>query len=250
MLRGTLRYPGFSSFFRALLALGLLDQEVLLEKNPIMKTKLTWREFLTWRSGIPALMSRDVTDDQIMRALADKIAASIIRKQVAVAHKNLYIANTFGSETDSQVFEQAREAVAGMKKLGMFSRQEYVNITETTTTASAVCELLKQKLAYKEGERDMVFMNHELLVEYPTTGLEKISSTLLLYGEPEGYSATEKTVGMPVAIAADLLIQEKFNAPHFKGVLGPDHKDLYEPVLQLLAKEGIKTEKEIERMLD
>ena len=45
------------------------------------------------------------------------------------------------------------------------------------------------------------------------------------------------TVGVPTAIAAELILDGKVKE---RGVIHPVYKDLYEPTLELLAKEGIK----------
>ena len=47
-------------------------------------------------------------------------------------------------------------------------------------------------------------MNHEFIVQYPNSK-EKISSTMVIYGTQGGYTATAKTVGLPIGIAANLL---------------------------------------------
>ena len=49
----------------------------------------------------------------------------------------------------------------------------------------AFCKLLQKKLTFSTGERDMVFMNHQFLVEYPSNervrcGFLKVNSSLLM----------------------------------------------------------------------
>ncbi|HYG03305.1 MAG TPA: saccharopine dehydrogenase C-terminal domain-containing protein [Chryseosolibacter sp.] len=46
-----------------------------------------------------------------------------------------------------------------------------------------------------------------------------------------------KTVGLPLAIAAKLVMQEKIKA---RGVLVPISKEIYEPILSELAQFGIE----------
>ena len=60
--------------------------------------------------------------------------------------------------------------------------------------------------------------------------------TLLAFGEPEGYTAMAKTVGLPVAIAAQLIVQGRIKGA---GVVGPFDPAVYEPILEHLSQEGI-----------
>ena len=69
---------------------------------------------------------------------------------------------------------------------------------------------LEDQLKYQPGERDMVVLFHELLIDRPHNGqrrLQRVRSSLLDFGTPHGDTAMSKLVGLPAAIAADLLLQ-------------------------------------------
>ena len=74
----------------------------------------------------------------------------------------------------------------------------------------ALCAQLEERLKYQPGERDMVVLFHELVVD-PAPGsqqpLRRIRSSLVDFGTPSGYTSMAKTVGLPAAIAADLLLK-------------------------------------------
>lgn len=100
--------------------------------------------------------------------------------------------------------------------------------------------LLMEKLQYAKGERDMVIMRHEFIGEYKDRK-EKTTSTLVDYGVPNGDSSMSRTVGLPAAIGARLILQGKIN---LKGVHIPVLPEVYEPVMAELEKKGIRfTEK-------
>lgn len=100
--------------------------------------------------------------------------------------------------------------------------------------------LLMEKLQYAKGERDMLIMQHEFIGAYADRK-EKTTSTLVDYGIPNGESSMSRTVGLPAAIAARLILQGKIN---LTGVHIPVLSEIYEPVMAELEKKGIRfTEK-------
>lgn len=101
-----------------------------------------------------------------------------------------------------------------------------------------LADLMKERLELKEGERDMVILQHEFVAEY-NDRTEEMTSTFIDYGEPDGYTSIAKMVGLPAAIASRLIMEGKID---FKGVHIPVKKESYEPVLKGLEKEGVNSE--------
>jgi len=91
------------------------------------------------------------------------------------------------------------------------------------------CLILTQKLNYLENERDLVALHHEFEVT-GEEGVKTITSSLVEYGRPD-VSAMAYTVGVPVAIATDLILQDKIN---LRGVWTPTVKGIYQPILNSL----------------
>ncbi len=101
--------------------------------------------------------------------------------------------------------------------------------------ADALQQLLEQRWKLEKGDLDMVVMQH--LIQYKLKGkLYNVTSTLQLEGESETLTAMSKTVGLPLGIAAKLILEKKINA---KGVLIPVQPSLYEPMLAELKKYGV-----------
>ncbi|MBA3043791.1 saccharopine dehydrogenase [archaeon] len=128
-----------------------------------------------------------------------------------------------------------------MKKLewlGLLSDGK-LPITQGSAFDVLVVQLLK-KLQYEKGERDMIVLRHEFIAEFEKRK-EKINSTLIDFGIPNGDSSMARTVSLPAAIATKLILEGKINV---KGVQIPTIPAIYEPVLNELEKFGI-TFKEI-----
>jgi saccharopine dehydrogenase-like NADP-dependent oxidoreductase len=95
---------------------------------------------------------------------------------------------------------------------------------------------LKQRLVYDEGETDLLVMHHEFEALYPGLPRQRIQSTLIDYGDPEGDSSMSRTVGYPVGIAASLVAEERIKQT---GVLRPVSAEIYTPVLAECERLGI-----------
>jgi len=103
-------------------------------------------------------------------------------------------------------------------------------------------DVLLQKLQYEKGERDMIVLRHEFIGEFPNKR-EKITSTLVDYGIPNGDSAMSRTVGLPAAIGTRMILQNRIN---LAGVHIPVLSEIYDPVLDELEQHGIKCTEKIE----
>ncbi|MCK4352325.1 saccharopine dehydrogenase NADP-binding domain-containing protein [candidate division WOR-3 bacterium] len=119
--------------------------------------------------------------------------------------------------------------------LGLFS-EEPISIERGSALDVLTTQLL-EKLKYKEGERDMIALQHRFIIDYPSSHKnEKIIATLINYGEPDGDTAVARTVGLPAAIGAKLILEGKIK---LTGVHIPTAPAIYEPVLKELENQGI-----------
>jgi saccharopine dehydrogenase-like NADP-dependent oxidoreductase len=92
------------------------------------------------------------------------------------------------------------------------------------------------KLSMAAGERDMIILQHEFAASYPGNRKEKIISTLVDYGIPNGDSSMARTVGLPAAIGTRMILEGRIQA---KGVHIPVLPDIYRPILAELKNLGI-----------
>jgi saccharopine dehydrogenase-like NADP-dependent oxidoreductase len=100
---------------------------------------------------------------------------------------------------------------------------------EKMTLAQVVESLLVKKWNFEEKDKDMIVMQHDFEYQKKNRLLNK-KSTLVVYGD-ENFSAMSKTVGLPLAIATKLILENKIN---YYGVKIPDISMIYEPILKEL----------------
>lgn len=120
--------------------------------------------------------------------------------------------------------------------LGILS-DEKLEIKEGTA-ANFLQLLLEKKWNLKKNDRDMVVLHHHFeYSEKNNSKKKKITSSLVVKGKDSVHTAMAMTVGLPLAIATKLILQEKIKS---KGVVIPVMKEFYEPVLKELETLGIK----------
>lgn len=96
--------------------------------------------------------------------------------------------------------------------------------------------LLEKKLMMKHDDKDMIVMLHE--IDYLIKGEnKKTRSCLIVKGEDQIHTAMAKTVGLPLAIAAKLILEKKIQ---LTGLHIPVIPEIYEPVLKELEVNGIR----------
>lgn len=128
--------------------------------------------------------------------------------------------------------------------LGLFSDQKIGLIA--ATPAQILQHILEQKWQLEPEDKDMIVMWHKFGFQVDGEDRE-IHSSMVSIGEDQTYTAMSNTVGLPVAICAQLILQGKIN---LTGVQLPLHKEIYEPVLKRLEDYDIKfTEREVEPIL-
>lgn len=125
-----------------------------------------------------------------------------------------------------------------MNWLGLF---EDLPLPEAETNLDVLCQQMQNKLYYRQGEKDMLILKHYFLVEYPQNRRERITSTLIDYGIPNGDTAMARTVSLPMAIATHLIAQKRICE---KGVRIPVDPEIYEPVLSELETLGLSMHEE------
>ena len=133
------------------------------------------------------------------------------------------------------------EQMFKLKWLGMFD-EELVGI-DKGTPAQILEHILKKKWTIESDEKDMIVMWHKF--EYFEKGeLKQIQSHMAIEGTDSINTAMSKTVGLPLAVSAKLILEGKIQP---KGVNIPTEKYIYEPVLKELEHYGITF---IEREID
>ena len=96
-------------------------------------------------------------------------------------------------------------------------------------------KILEDKWSLEESDRDMIVMYHKF--GYEKDGEKKqIDATMVNIGKDRRETAMARTVGLPVAIASLKILNGTISTP---GVQLPTSREVYRPILEELAKNGI-----------
>ncbi len=172
LIRGTLRYPGWSETWQQIVRLGLPNEHLRIQD---LKDR-------TWREIVEMFLPRDTA------------------AQAPIEHR---VANYLGISPTGGI-------IRNLAWLGLFTDEPTGCNGETV--ADALVDLLKHKLQLSPDSRDLVVLYHRIHARYPKEGdrTEIITSTFILQGEPGGFTAMARTVGQPAAIAVKLLLAGEF----------------------------------------
>jgi len=131
--------------------------------------------------------------------------------------------------------------IRNLEWLGMFSSRKLE--AERISPLDAMGDLMYEKLAFRPGERDMIVLFHDFRAELPDGKKERIVSELVDYGIPRGDSSMSRTVSLPAAIGVDMILTGRITAT---GVLRPVTPNIYNPVLNELARLNISCKERTE----
>jgi saccharopine dehydrogenase-like NADP-dependent oxidoreductase len=145
--------------------------------------------------------------------------------------------------------EEKFKLFLGESRLHLFERFEWLGLFDAdkvfglpdASPAQLLQQLLVTKWVLNPTDKDMLVMVHEF--EYIKNGkTHQILSSMVNIGEDQTYTAMSNTVGLPVGIAAKLILLGKID---MRGVTLPIQPEVYTPILEELSELGIKfTEKE------
>ncbi len=200
MFRGTLRYPGWCDTLKAIVDLGLLDEDERDDLAGLTFAQLTARLIGSGGAGLKA-----------------------------------DLASRLGIATDAK-------PITDLEWLGLLGNDSIP--AEDKTYLDVVASRMLSKMQYAPGERDMLVMQHEFVAEYPDR-TEKITSTMIDYGIPNGDSSMSRLVGLPAAIATRMILQGEID---LTGVQTPTIPAIYEPVLSELDRMGVSFRETVERV--
>jgi saccharopine dehydrogenase-like NADP-dependent oxidoreductase len=130
------------------------------------------------------------------------------------------------------------EANLSMKQLfflGLDDDRTHIN-KGLCSAADVLQFILEKKWALQKDDKDLIVMLHE--IEYVLNGQhKKVESELKIKGDDYIRTAMAKTVGLPLGIAAKLILEGKIKEI---GLHIPIIASIYEPVLNELKKFGIE----------
>lgn len=138
------------------------------------------------------------------------------------------------SEWMSQQIQEGNLTSKQLSFLGVDDKKTLVN-KGFCSPADLLQVAVETKLGLQPHDKDMIVMLHEF--GYEEAGKQiNIQSSLVVKGEDSLRTAMAKTVGLPLAIAAKLILKGQLK---LTGLHIPTSKEIYEPVLKELAENGI-----------
>ncbi|MCF7885096.1 MAG: saccharopine dehydrogenase NADP-binding domain-containing protein [Candidatus Marinimicrobia bacterium] len=181
-----------------------------------------------WCDALNCIVKLGLLDDNKQEDLSKMTYNQLLRTQVN-AGKN----ESTRDAVDTYLGESSNKAALDkLEWLGLFEEKQLPN---ENTLIDVMTALFLEKMSYQENERDMIVLFHDFLVEFPDKK-QRITSTLIEYGLPNGDSAMARTVSLPAAIATRLILRNEIQE---KGVHAPVIPEIYNPVLNELEKMGI-----------
>jgi saccharopine dehydrogenase-like NADP-dependent oxidoreductase len=257
-IRTTLRHADFIYGWKNIIDLHLTDEEKLYETDgktlmEFFKEHLQREGFDNWlqnKMQEQFQWSKKVLEDLVNLVELEEKAKAVsgegveefmmVNEQGSLESMDIDELKTNAAASVAFKLHEAKLTLKQLFFLGMDDDKTVIN-KGTCTAADVLQFALEKKLALQSGDRDMVVMIHE--VEYEKEGrLYKQTSSFVLEGEDDHRTAMAKTVGLPLGIAARLILNGKISV---KGLHIPVIPDIYNPVLAALEEQGIRfTEQE------
>ncbi|XP_052756127.1 alpha-aminoadipic semialdehyde synthase, mitochondrial isoform X1 [Galleria mellonella] len=206
MFRGTIRYKGFAETIKAMQLFGFIDPNPHPSLHP-EGPNITWRQFACELLG---LMDQSIFYENLRTRLAERIGS-----------------------TGAQALES----------LGLLSDDL---IVKCGTPLDTISLYLSKKLQLEKDETDFVVLRHELGVTWSDGRKELREVTMTVRGDPASHTAMARTVGLPTAIAAKMVLDGEIQE---RGVVLPFSPGVYKSLLSRLRADGI-TAKETSRPLN
>jgi len=250
-VRTTLRHPEFCFGWKNIVDLKLTEEQKVYQTDGLsfanfFRQHFEKHGFGEWLNNM--LSTRLAYATEMMQKLMQLIEAEQEAANEGVeTDEEIMMIDEKGDLTTidvEEVKDKAAESVAykmheanvSMKQLFYLGLDDETLINNGLCSAAEVLQIiLEKKLALLPKDKDMIVMMHE--INYEVKGKKsKIKSTLVVKGTDNLHTAMAKTVGLPLGIAAKLILEEKIKET---GLHIPVKPAIYEPVLKELEKQGI-----------
>lgn len=199
IIRGTIRYRGFSDTIIALRALNLMDRTSHPCLQPGNGSELTWRQFMAELLG----HSQDLSLNNLKHLIFEKVG-------------------------------KCEKRLNAIIDLGLLDDQEQV--VKCNNPFDTVRAKIVNRYPFKADENDLIIMRIIFGIEWADRSQEEKSLSMVVYGNSSGFSAMAKTVGYPAAIASKMVLEGEIQK---KGMVMPLSPEIYQPILKRLRDEGI-----------
>jgi saccharopine dehydrogenase-like NADP-dependent oxidoreductase len=260
-IRTTLRYPDFIYGWKNIIDLKFTDENIKYQTNGVtlmdffrqhmerngfgywLQEKMQ-EQFESSKKILEDLVNLVELQDEVSQVSKERIEQfMMVTEKGTLQDIDLEDLKTNAAATVAAKMHDAKLTLSQLFYLGMDDNQTMINLGECSA-ADVLQFSLEKKLALRPGEKDLVVMIHE--IEYELSNKKhKIQSSFSLEGDNDQRTAMAKSVGLPLGIAARLILNGKIKE---KGLHIPTSDAIYNPVLAELYEHGIvfeEHEKEI-----
>jgi saccharopine dehydrogenase-like NADP-dependent oxidoreductase len=252
-IRTTLRHPDFMYGWKNIIDLKLTDEEKQYETDgktlcQVFKEHMDKNGFGEWLEQ--KLAARFAETKSMMENLLKLMEAENEAIDEGEATPESFMAadekgnieeiavDEVKNKAASFVAHKMHEANLTLKQLfflGLDDQDTLVN-KGLCSPADILQFAVEKKLSLRSYDKDMIVMLHE--IEYEAEGKKsEIKSSLVVKGENSLRTAMAKTVGLPLGIAAKLILNGTIK---LTGLHIPTAKEIYEPVLKELEQYGVR----------
>ena len=250
-IRTTLRHPEFCLGWKSMVDLKLTDEEKNYNSDKLTVSQIIKKHYK--KNGYDLWLLNLVQDPTIsFEYLKKKFIQNYEDEQAnekgePSQFKNVVVdAKGNMQEVDKEISDDPEEVYAKKHFANVNKRLTqllYLDLTtDETILKKGLCSaadvlqfLLEKKLALSNKDKDMIVMLHEFDYELNSKN-NTIKSLLKVIGDDNIHTAMAKTVGLPLGIAAKLILEGKIKET---GLHIPILPSIYEPVMKELEKYGV-----------
>ena len=242
-LRTTLRYRDFMLGWKNIIGLKLTDENVVYQSDNLSIAGFFQKHFD--RYSISEKLMLELKENAAYNTKTIKLLAKNLEtkneKNILAAKESGLLVTGDNSALQLPTYDDLADKAPDRNKileqlyfLGLDDEETMIN-KGMISAADALQFILENKLALVLKDKDMVVMQHD--IEYEINNEKHhIISSLIVKGKDSIHTAMAKTVGLPLGIAAKLILNGTIN---LAGLHIPIIKEIYEPVLKELEKNGI-----------
>jgi hypothetical protein len=252
-IRTTLRHPDFIYGWKNVIDLNLTDEVPAYETNgktlaTVFKEHMDKNNFGAW---LHKKMSSRLEETKAMLENLSKLseAEQEAEQEGAEVPGSFMAADNKGNLEEIEIDEMKTKAAAfvahKMHEANLTLKQlMFLGLDDSETlvdkglcSAADILQFaVEKKMSLQPDDKDMIVMLHEF--EYEAGNRKSsVKSSLVVKGENSLRTAMAKTVGLPLGIAAKLILNGQIK---LKGLHIPTAKEIYDPVLKELESHGIK----------
>lgn len=253
-MRTTLRHPDFFIGWK-----NLIDLKLTTDDEKVDTTNLTIRDFFKqhlhahgYDDWMNNLIMKTMTSSKemlnniqvMMRNMEEEgiTEKDISNEEIITVDKEGNLNSVNATQAAANIAMQMHQSKTSFKQLlflGIGDDETLIN-KGICTVAEILQFILEKKLALNTNDKDLIIMLHE--IEYSISQKKYyIRALLQIEGKNSSETAMATTVGLPLGIAAQLILEGNIKV---KGLQIPIIEEIYKPVLHQLQQHQIIFEEE------